>query len=84
MSLSIREIETELAVTKKAELVGIRPSRKLRRKSSTSNLWQKLLLAEITPRAWDRFEDTKSAIALIVDSMLAASEQQRYEFKKTN
>ena len=69
-------MEKEFAVLKEAELVGIRPNNNLRRKSSSNNLLA-LYSQELTPRAWDRFEEAKSAITLIVGSMTTASENQR-------
>ena len=74
--LDIRELEKEFAVLKDAELAGIRPSHNLRRKSSSNSLLA-LHSHELTPRAWDIFEETKSTITLIVDRMKTTSESQR-------
>ena len=65
----------EIATIKEAELVGIRQSQVSRRKSSINSLSG--LNQELTPRAWQRFEEAKYTIALIVDSMTTASENQR-------
>ena len=75
--LDVSEIEKEFAVLKKAELVGIRPNKNMRRRSSNNLL--AIYSPEVTPRVWDKFEETKSAITLIVDSMYTTSENQRQE-----
>ena len=73
--LDVSEIEKEFAVLKKAELVGIRPNKNMRRRSSNNLL--SIYTPEVTPRVWDKFEETKSSITLIVDSMYTTSENQR-------
>ena len=75
--LDVNDIENEFALLKEAELVGIRQNRKssMRRKSSVTML--AYYNPELTPKAWDKFEEIKSSITLIVDSMIVSSENQR-------
>ena len=78
MLLDISEIQNEIAMLKEAEHVGIRQNARkasIRRKSSATLL--SYYNAELTPQAWDKFEEIKSSITLIVDSMVVSSENQR-------
>ena len=74
----VSDIENEIAILKEAEYVGIRQNRRkssIRRKSSVTLL--AYYNAELTPKAWDKFEEIKSSITLIVESMAVSSENQR-------
>ena len=75
--IDVSDIEKEFDELKKAELTGVRSNTNMRRKSSNSLLALYSPEIGLTPRAWDKFEETKSAITLIVDSMSTASENQR-------
>ena len=76
--MDISDIENEIALLKEAEHIGIRQNKRkasLRRKSSVTML--AYYNAELTPKAWDKYEEIKSSITLIVDSMTVSSENQR-------